>query len=84
MMEAIYLCSTWYLQVDSSLICLEELPSNQFNDNSEILRAARKSLSNYHGKVVYCLNELGLICAAEVLSLLVPYMSNSLLLVYWS
>ncbi|KAJ8506147.1 hypothetical protein OPV22_007033 [Ensete ventricosum] len=52
--------------VDDSLNFLIESPSKQFKDISDILKAARKSLSSYHRKVMYCPDELGLICAAEV------------------
>ncbi|XP_038975924.1 endoribonuclease Dicer homolog 3b-like [Phoenix dactylifera] len=52
-------------KVDASLVSLQESPSNQFKDTNDILMASRKSLSRYHGKILYCLDELGLICAAE-------------------
>lgn len=55
-------------QVDSSLVALQESPSYQFKDTSDLLKAARKNLFSYHDKILYCLDNLGLVCACEVQS----------------
>nr|CAD1836220.1 unnamed protein product [Ananas comosus var. bracteatus] len=46
-------------------ISLQKSPSNKFKDTNEILEASKKSLSCYHAKILYCIDNLGLICATE-------------------
>lgn len=43
----------------------ESVPSN-YKDMDDRITALRKRLSNDHAKILYCLDDLGLICAYEV------------------
>ncbi|XP_077233980.1 dicer-like 3 [Tasmannia lanceolata] len=38
---------------------------NQFKDTDDTIKAMRKRLYSYHAKILYCLDDLGLICAYE-------------------
>lgn len=39
---------------------------NCYEDMEDKFKTWRKQLSNYHAKILYCLDELGLVCAYEV------------------
>uniref|UniRef100_A0A0D3HEX0 Uncharacterized protein n=1 Tax=Oryza barthii TaxID=65489 RepID=A0A0D3HEX0_9ORYZ len=52
-------------EFDSLLVGLQESPSNKFKDTDNILETSRKSLSRYHGKILYSLNDLGPIITSE-------------------
>ncbi|XP_020094858.1 endoribonuclease Dicer homolog 3b-like isoform X2 [Ananas comosus] len=52
-------------KIDDTLVSLQKSPSNKFKDTNEILEASKKSLSCYHAKILYCIDNLGLICATE-------------------
>ncbi|KAK1262916.1 hypothetical protein QJS04_geneDACA009520 [Acorus gramineus] len=52
-------------EFDASVAFSLESSSSQYSDTDNILNATRKRLSNYLGKISYCLDELGLYCAAE-------------------
>uniref|UniRef100_A0A0E0IU74 Dicer-like protein 3b n=1 Tax=Oryza nivara TaxID=4536 RepID=A0A0E0IU74_ORYNI len=53
-------------EFDSLLVGLQESPSNKFKDTDNILETSRKSLSRYHGKILYSLNDLGPIITSEL------------------
>nr|AUH15439.1 dicer-like 3 protein [Dimocarpus longan] len=50
---------------DASLSKLQGLTPNCYEDMDDKFKTLRKQLSNYHAKILYCLDELGLICAYE-------------------
>uniref|UniRef100_A0A0E0M8Z7 Uncharacterized protein n=1 Tax=Oryza punctata TaxID=4537 RepID=A0A0E0M8Z7_ORYPU len=52
-------------EFDALLVGLQESPSNKFKDTDNILETSRKSLSRYHGKILYSLNDLGPIITSE-------------------
>ena len=53
-------------QFDASLLELQaSLPSN-YQDTDDKYKLIRKKLSNDHAKILYCLEDLGLLCAYEV------------------
>jgi len=54
-------------QFDDLLVSLQESSPNKFEDTDSILEMSRKSLSRYHGKILYGLNTLGPIVTLEVL-----------------
>ncbi|BAF26812.2 Os10g0485600 [Oryza sativa Japonica Group] len=56
-------------EFDSLLVGLQESPSNKFKDTDNILETSRKSLSRYHGKILYSLNDLGPIITSEVVKI---------------
>jgi hypothetical protein len=49
------------------LVSLQESSPNKFEDTDSILEMSRKSLSRYHGKILYGLNTLGPVVTLEVL-----------------
>lgn len=53
-------------QFDASLLKLQGSLENRFKDMDEKFKTLRKRLSNDHSKIMYCLDDLGLICANEV------------------
>ena len=53
-------------QFDNLLLNLQGSPMTQYKDMDDKLKALRKRLSNDHAKILYCLDDLGLICAYEV------------------
>lgn len=53
-------------QYDASLLRMQDLGENHYMDMQEKLKTVRKRLSNDHTKILFCLNELGLVCAYEV------------------
>lgn len=46
---------------------LQESSPDKFEDTDSILEMSRKSLSRYHGKILYGLNTLGPIVTLEVI-----------------
>lgn len=56
----------FYRQFDVSLSKLQGSVQNSYKDMDDKHKTLRKQLSNYHAKILYCLDELGLICAYEV------------------
>ncbi|XP_044463559.1 endoribonuclease Dicer homolog 3-like [Mangifera indica] len=50
---------------DASLSKLQGSVQNSYKDMDDKHKTLRKQLSNYHAKILYCLDELGLICAYE-------------------
>uniref|UniRef100_A0A0E0BBX4 Uncharacterized protein n=1 Tax=Oryza glumipatula TaxID=40148 RepID=A0A0E0BBX4_9ORYZ len=56
-------------EFDALLVGLQESPSNKFKDTDNILETSRKSLSRYHGKILYSLNDLGPIITSEVVKI---------------
>lgn len=61
-LKAFYL----YVQFDASLSKLQGSDLNCYKDMDDKHKTLRKQLSDYHAKILYCLDELGLICAYEV------------------
>lgn len=55
-------------QYDASLSRMQDSEENHYKDMEEKLKTVRKRLSNGHAKIMFCLNDLGLICAYEVQS----------------
>lgn len=53
-------------QFDDLLLNLQGSPMTQYKDMDDRHKALRKRLSNDHAKIVYCLDDLGLLCAYEV------------------
>uniref|UniRef100_A0A0D9XKU7 Uncharacterized protein n=1 Tax=Leersia perrieri TaxID=77586 RepID=A0A0D9XKU7_9ORYZ len=56
-------------EFDALLVSLQESPTNKFEDTNSILETSRKSLSRYHGKILYSLNNLGPIITSEVVKI---------------
>ncbi|KAI3877798.1 hypothetical protein MKW92_013413 [Papaver armeniacum] len=56
--------SSWS-KFDSLLVKSQNLKSSQFRDVDETFKALKKKLSSYYLKIVYCLEDLGLLCAHE-------------------
>ncbi|XP_026440926.1 endoribonuclease Dicer homolog 3a-like [Papaver somniferum] len=56
--------SSWS-KFDSLLVKAQNLKSSQFRDVDETFKALKKKLSSYYLKIVYCLEDLGLLCAHE-------------------
>ena len=54
-------------QFDDLLAAKMNSESSQFQDTNDAVSASRKKLSSYHSKIRHCLDDLGLICAIEVL-----------------
>ncbi|KAK2645038.1 hypothetical protein Ddye_020233 [Dipteronia dyeriana] len=50
---------------DASLSKLQGSVPNCYKDMDDKFKTLRKLLSNYHAKILYCLDELGLICTYE-------------------
>ncbi|KAI3913389.1 hypothetical protein MKW98_003868 [Papaver atlanticum] len=50
---------------DSLLVKAQNSKSSQFRDVDETFKALKKKLSSYYLKIVYCLEDLGLLCAHE-------------------
>ncbi|KAG9458819.1 hypothetical protein H6P81_003327 [Aristolochia fimbriata] len=50
---------------DTSVVQLQGLPSYQFKDTVSSFKALRKDLESFHAKILYCLDELGLVGAYE-------------------
>lgn len=53
-------------QNDASLLTLQESVQSNFKDLDDRVKTLRKRLSNDYEKILYCLDDLGLICAYEV------------------
>ncbi|RLN16547.1 hypothetical protein C2845_PM02G11130 [Panicum miliaceum] len=58
-----------YEKFDGLLVNLQESSPNKFEDTDCILEMSRKSLSRYHGKILYGLNTLGPIVTFEVVKI---------------
>jgi len=56
-------------EFDGLLVSLQESSPNKFEDTDSILEMSRKSLSRYHGKILYGLNTLGPIVTLEVVKI---------------
>ncbi|KAJ1295101.1 hypothetical protein BS78_01G198000 [Paspalum vaginatum] len=56
-------------EFDTLLVGLQESSPNKFEDTDSILEMSRKSLSKYHGKILYGLNTLGPIVTLEVVKI---------------
>ncbi|MCL7031503.1 hypothetical protein MKW94_015389 [Papaver nudicaule] len=56
--------SSWS-KFDSSLVEAQNSKSSHFRDIDETFKALRKKLSSYYLKILYCLDDLGLLCAHE-------------------
>ncbi|KAF8393640.1 hypothetical protein HHK36_021886 [Tetracentron sinense] len=56
---------------DTLLAKMQETLPGHFNDTDDKVKASRKQLSSYHGKILYCLEDLGLICAHEAVKVCV-------------
>jgi endoribonuclease Dicer len=55
-----------HLQFDASLSESQGLLQITYKDTDDKFKMLRKRLSNDHAKILYCLHELGLLCAYEV------------------
>nr|CAB3494370.1 unnamed protein product [Digitaria exilis] len=60
---------TLFEEFDGLLVSLQESSPDKFEDTDSILEMSRKSLSRYHGKILYGLNTLGPIVTLEVLKI---------------
>jgi endoribonuclease Dicer len=49
------------------MVSLQESAPNNFEDTDSILEMSRKTLSGYHGKILYGLNTLGPLVTLEVI-----------------
>lgn len=54
------------LQHDALLIKMQGSLPSHYKDMDDKLKILKKRLSNDHAKILYCLDDLGLICAYEV------------------
>ncbi|KAK9131441.1 hypothetical protein Sjap_011928 [Stephania japonica] len=50
---------------DSLLVDLQKSMPTQYKDAKEMFEKWRRKLSNYHSKILHCLDNLGIICAYE-------------------
>lgn len=66
-----------WLKFDASLSKLQELVENNFKDVDDRIKTLRKRLSNDHTKITYCLDDLGLICAYEVVKVCLEKAPNN-------
>ena len=55
-----------YWQFDASLLELQGSLQSNYKDTDDKFNMLRKRLSNDQAKVLYCLDDLGLMCAYEV------------------
>lgn len=53
-------------QFDASLSEMQGLLQSTYKDTDDKFKMLRKRLSNDHAKILYCLDELGVLCAYEV------------------
>lgn len=53
---------------DASLLTLQESVQSNFKDLDDRVKTLRKRLSNDYEKILYCLDDLGLICAYEAVT----------------
>lgn len=53
-------------QNDASFLKLQESIQSNFKDLDDKVKTLRRRLSNDYEKILYCLDNLGLICAYEV------------------
>jgi hypothetical protein len=53
-------------QFDASLLELQGSLQSNYKDMDDKFKMLRKRLSKDHAKVLYCLDDLGLMCAYEV------------------
>ncbi|XP_062205319.1 LOW QUALITY PROTEIN: endoribonuclease Dicer homolog 3b-like [Phragmites australis] len=56
-------------EFDALLVSLQESSPNKYEDTDSILEMSRKTLSRYHGKILYGLNTLGPIVTLEVVKI---------------
>ncbi|XP_058069603.1 endoribonuclease Dicer homolog 3a [Magnolia sinica] len=56
--------SSW-AKFDAVVANMQDLLPNQFKDTEDMIKGLRKRLSSFHAKILYCLDDLGLICAQE-------------------
>lgn len=68
--------SSWS-KFDNLLLNLQGSPMTQYKDMDDKLKALRKRLSNDHAKILYCLDDLGLICAYEAVKVCIENVSNA-------
>lgn len=54
------------MQFDASLSNVQGSTDSFYQDGNDNLKDLRKRLANEQGKFMYCLKDLGLICAYEV------------------
>ncbi|KAL5786463.1 hypothetical protein ACOSQ2_008855 [Xanthoceras sorbifolium] len=62
---------------DASLSKLQGSMPNCYKDMDDKFKTLRKQLSNYHAKILYCLDELGLICAYEAVKVSLENVPNA-------
>lgn len=62
---------------DASLLKLQGSFESRFKDMDERFKMMRKRLSNDHSKIMYCLDDLGLICAYEAVQVCLENASNA-------
>ncbi|KAI6679821.1 hypothetical protein NL676_033702, partial [Syzygium grande] len=62
---------------DASLLKLQGSLENRFKDMDEKFKTLRKRLSNDHSKIMYCLDDLGLICANEAVKVCLENAPNA-------
>ncbi|GMN63272.1 hypothetical protein TIFTF001_032343 [Ficus carica] len=66
-----------WLKFDASLSKSQELVEYNYKDVDNKIKALRKRLSSDHTKITYCLDDLGLICAYEVVKVCLEKAPNS-------
>ncbi|XP_056166664.1 endoribonuclease Dicer homolog 3 isoform X3 [Syzygium oleosum] len=62
---------------DASLLKLQGSLENRFKDMDEKFKTLQKRLSNDHSKIMYCLDDLGLICANEAVKVCLENAPNA-------
>lgn len=61
------------MQYDGLIAQLYSRLTNQYKDADEITKESRRRLSNSLAKICYCLEDVGLLCASEVVRLVLSY-----------
>jgi hypothetical protein len=54
------------VQYDALITALQNKPNYQNEEAYAIAKESRKCISNYSAKILYCLDDVGLLCASEV------------------
>ncbi|XP_052209161.1 endoribonuclease Dicer homolog 3a isoform X2 [Diospyros lotus] len=67
--------SSW-VKFDTLLLELERSMPSHYKDAEDKYKALRKRLSNDHAKILYCLDELGLICMCEAVEVCIENAPN--------
>ena len=54
------------MQYDALITTLQNKPNYQNKESDEIAKESQRRLSNSSAKILYCIDDIGLLCASEV------------------